>query len=41
MDLPLEDDHVLAVELAPPRLGGGRGTGVAFGEEIIGGRADF
>ena len=41
MDFPLENNDILSVELAAPGLGGGGGSGVAFGEKIVGDRTDF
>lgn len=41
MDFPLKNNDVLSVELAAPGLGGGGGSGVAFGEKIVGGGTDF
>ena len=40
-ELALEHDDVSAAERAPPGRRGGGGGGVAFGEEVVGGAADF
>lgn len=41
MDFPLKDNDVFSVELAAPGLGGGGGSGVAFGEKVVSGGTDF